>query len=140
MKKSIFDKLSFLSLFIIIVFLPIFFLPNTGVSVELSKGLLLVGGLTLAVIFWSIARFFDGNIKLPKSSLILSSVLIVITTLLSAFFSKSSQISFFGTMFDVGTFWFIFSGFLLLFVASVVIRDVRMQEADRRNRHDKERI
>lgn len=125
MNKNIFDKLSFLSVFLIIVFLPIFFLPSTGISVEISKSILLVGGLTFSVIFWSIARFFDGNIKLPKSSIVVSAFFVILVTFLSALFSKSSQVSFFGTMFDIGSFWFIFSGFLFLFMASLVIKDVR---------------
>ena len=50
---------------------------------------------------------------------------VVLVFLLSAIFSKTAQVSLFGTMFDLGTFWFIFAGFLLLLMSSIVFRDSR---------------
>ncbi len=123
MHINIFSRLSFLSLFIIIVGLPFFFLPGTKIPLEISKGLFLVGGLSLAVIFWAIARFFDGKIVLPKSATLLSGFGIVLVFFLSALFSKFSQVSFFGTMLDVGSFWFIFAAFILMFMSSIIFRD-----------------
>lgn len=119
MRTNTFDKLSFLSLFLVVILLPFFFLPFTNIPVEISKGLLLVIGLALCVIFWAIARFFDGKISFPKSVSILGGAGIVLIFLLSTIFSKTS---FFGTMFDVGSFWFIFSSFLLMLCASIIFR------------------
>jgi len=123
MHAKIFDRLSFLSLFLVIILLPFFFLPFTNVPIEISKGLLLVVGLALCIIFWGFARFFDGKISLPKSLCLLSGGGVVLAFFLSALFSRASQVSFFGTMFDIGTFWFILSGFLLLLMSSIVFRD-----------------
>ncbi|MFA5778348.1 MAG: hypothetical protein WC870_02575 [Candidatus Paceibacterota bacterium] len=123
MNSNIFDRLSFLTLFLVIVLLPVFFLPFTSIPVEISKGLLLVLGLLVCVIFWALARFFDGKIILPKSWLLVSGFGIVLVFLLSSLFSKTPQVSLFGTMFDLGSFYFIFSGFILMLMSSVVFRN-----------------
>ena len=123
MKTNIFDRISFVSLFLVIVLLPLFFLPFTNIPIETSKGFLLVVGLTVSVITWGLARFFDGKIILPRSSILLAGGGVVLAFLLSASFVKDSQVSFFGTMLDVGTFWFMFAAFLLMFMSAIVLRD-----------------
>ncbi len=123
MKTNIFDRISFVSLFLVIVLLPVFFLPFTNIPIETSKGLLLVVGLTVSVICWGLARFFDGKITLPRSATLLAGGGVVLAFLLSASFMKDSEVAFFGTMFDVGTFWFIFAAFLLMFMSSIILRD-----------------
>ncbi len=123
MHTNIFGRLSFLSLFFVITLLPFFFLPFTHIPIENAKGALLVVGLVFSVIFWSLARFFDGKINLPRSASLLGGVGVVLAVLLSALFVKSSEVSFFGTMFDIGSFWFIFAGFLLMLMCSIVFRD-----------------
>ena len=123
MRSNIFDQLSFLSLFLIIALLPFFFLPFSNIPIEVSKGLLLVVGLAFCVIFWAIARFLDGKIVFPKSACLLGGGGIVLAFFLSAFFSQASSVSFFGTMFDIGTFWFILAGFLLMSMSAIIFRD-----------------
>lgn len=125
MTSNIFNKLSFLSLFLVITLLPIFFLPFINIPLETSKGVLLVVGLVLSVIFWAIARFVDGKISLPKSACLLAGLGIVLVFFLSALFSKTTSVSLFGTMFDLGTFWFIFAGFMLLLMSSIIFREPR---------------
>ncbi len=121
--SNIFDRLSFVSLFLVVVLLPIFCLPFTNFPIEISKGLLLVVGLAACIIFWAIARFIDGKVIFPKSYLLASGFGIVLVFLLSALFSGTPQVSLFGTMFDVGSFYFIFSAFLLMLCSSVVFRN-----------------
>ena len=125
MHSNIFDRLSFLSLFLVIVLLPVFFLPFTKIPIETSKGLILVIGLAACIIFWAIARFLDGRIIFPRSWLFLSGFGVVLAFLLSSLFSSSRQVSLFGTMFDVGSFWFIFGGFLLMLFSSVIFRTLK---------------
>lgn len=126
MHSNIFDRLSFFSLLLVITLLPVFFLPFTKIPVEISKGLLLVFGLAASFIFWVIARFFDGKLVLPKSWLLVSGFGVVVAFLISAISSGSSfansQVSLFGTMLDVGSFWFIFSAFLLMFMSAIVVQ------------------
>ncbi len=123
MRANIFDRLSFLSLFLVIVLLPLFCLPFTNIPIETSKGLLLILGLVLSVVFWAIARFSDGKIIFPKSWLLVSGFAIVLVFLLSSLFSGNSQVSLFGIMFDIGSFCFILAGFILMLMSSVVFRN-----------------
>jgi len=123
MRANIFERLSFLSLFLVVVLLPIFCLPFTSFAVETSKGLLLVVGLAASLIFWAIARFSDGKIVLPKSWLLLSGIGVILVTLLSALLSANTTVSLFGSLFDVSSFWFIFSAFVLMFLCSLVFRN-----------------
>src|SRR3989344_4605309 len=95
MKTNIFDRLSFLSLFFVVVLLPLFFLPFANIPVETSKGLLLVAGLALCI---------------------------VLVFFISALFAGVSQVSLFGTMLDVGSFWFIFSAFILMLMSAVIFQ------------------
>lgn len=123
MRLNIFDKISFWSLFLVIVLLPLFCLPFIDIPVEISKGLLLVLGLAVSVIFWAIARFYDGKIVFPKSWLLLSGFSVALIFLISSLFSPNSQVSLFGTMLDVGSFYFIFIGFVLMLMSSIVFKD-----------------
>ena len=123
MRLNIFDRLSFLSLFLVIFLLPVFILPFTNIPVEVSKGLLLVAGLFAALVFWAIARFFDGRITLPRSAALLAGLGVVLSFFLSALFSQAREVSFFGTIFEVGTFSFVFAGFLLMALGAIVIRN-----------------
>jgi len=123
MWSNILDRISFLALFFVIVLLPVFSLPFTQIPVETSKGLLLVVGLAISIIFWAVARFSDGKISVPRNSLVLAGLLVVFTTLLSAFFAVSRDVSTFGIMLDINSFWFIFAGFLLMFACSVILND-----------------
>ncbi len=125
MSSNIFDRLSFLALFLVIILLPLFSMPFTSIPIEASKGLLLVSGLAICVVFWAIARFLDGNIVLPKSWLLASGFFVSLAFLLSALFSATPEISLFGTLFDVGSFWFIFSAFVLMMMSSIVFRNTK---------------
>jgi len=122
MRSNTFDRLSFLSLFLVVVLLPLFCLPFTNIPVETSKGLLLVIGLAVCIVFWAIARFLDGKIIFPKSWLLVSGFAIALVFLLSALLSGASQASLFGTMFDIGSFWFIFTAFVLMLMSSIIFR------------------
>jgi hypothetical protein len=123
MFSNIFDKFSFWSLFLVVVLLPVFCLPFTNIPIETSKGLLLVVGLTACIVFWAIARFSDGKISLSKSYLLLSGFGIALVFLLSSLVSGNSQVSLFGTMFDIGSFYFIFSGFILMLMSSIIFKN-----------------
>lgn len=123
MLSNILDRISFWSLFIVIVLLPIFFLPFTNIPIETGKGLLLVLGLVVSIISWSAARFSDGKIVIPKSSLLLSLLSVAVVFLISAIFSTAFKMSFFGIMLDFGSFWFMFAIFLFTFMSSLIIRN-----------------
>jgi len=119
------DRVSFWSLFTVIVLLPVFFLPFTKIPIETSKGLILVIGLAVCIISWAVARFSDGKIVLPKSWLLVSGFFIVLVFLISALFSHTLNESFFGTMFDTGTFYFVLGAYLLMLMSSILLRDLK---------------
>lgn len=123
MLSHIFDRISFWSLALTIVLMPLFFLPATGVAPETAKGALLVVGLAVAIISWAAARFSDGKISVPKSYIWLSVLFVLLATLLSSVFSSVPSVSFFGVMFDIGSFWFIFAGFALMFFSAIIINN-----------------
>src|SRR3989344_5171559 len=54
MLSNILDRISFWSLFVVIVLLPVFFLPFTQIPIETSKGLLFVMCLAISIIFKNI--------------------------------------------------------------------------------------
>lgn len=123
MLSNILDRISFWSIFSVIVLLPIFFLPSTNIPIETSKTLLLVLGLVVAIISWAAARFSDGKIIIPKSILILPLLVVVGTFLISSIFSSPMNVSLFGVMLDIGSFWFMFCLFLLTFMTAVIVRE-----------------
>ncbi len=123
MLSNILDRVSFWALFAVIVLLPVFFLPFSQIPIETSKGLLLVMGLVVSIIFWIAARFSDGKISLPRSLFLFSGLCLLLVFLVSALFSSASPVSFFGIMFDIGTFYFMLGAFLLMLISSVVLKD-----------------
>ena len=125
MLSNILDRISLVSLSVVVVLLPLFFLPFTKIPIEASKGLLLVVGLAVAIITWAAARFSDGKINIPKSGLLLSGLGLVLVFFLSALFSSASSVSFFGTVFDLGTFWFICALFLVMLFTAMTVKDVK---------------
>jgi|SRR3989339_1958148 len=125
MLSNILDKISFWSLFAVIVLLPVFFLPFTKIPIETSKGLLLVAGLAVSIIFWIAARFSDGKISFPKSWFLLSGFGVLLVFFISALFSGTPQVSLFGIMFDVGTFYFMLGAFLLMLISSILLKDIK---------------
>ncbi len=123
MYSNIVNRISFLSLLLVITLLPIFFLPFTNISVETGKGLFLVVGLIIALIFWIMARFYDGKILLPRSLALFAGAAIVVVFLVSALLGGARELSLFGIMLDVGTFWFILSAFLLMLMSAIVFKE-----------------
>lgn len=125
MISNILDRLSFLAFLLVVTLLPVFFLPFTKIPVETSKSLLLVVGLAVSLVLWAIARFYDGKINVPRSVILAGGLSVTIAFLVSALFSPAVKTSLFGTMFDVGTFWFIFASFVFMLVSSMVVRNIK---------------
>ena len=125
MLSNIFDRVSFWALFAVIALLPVFFAPFTHIPIDISKGLLLVAGVVVSIVFWAMARFSDGRIVLPRSWLLLSGCGVLSAMFLSALFSGTLQVSLFGIMLDVGSFYFMLATFLLMLTSSVILQDVK---------------
>ncbi len=128
MLSNILDRISFWSLFLVIVLLPIFFLPFTQIPIETSKGLLLVVGLVVSIIFWIAARFSDGKINFPKSWFLFSVFGVILVFLVSTLFSPTFRVSLFGTMLDIGTLYFMLGAILLMLASAVILKEKRNAE------------
>lgn len=102
--------------------LPFFLIPSRFVGLGLSKGLLISLGAVFALAFFIISTIKSGQIEVPKNLMFLSTALIPVAFLLSAIFNGSSQASFLGYVFEIGTVSSIFFGFLILFLASQMFR------------------
>lgn len=123
MLSNILDKISFWALCLVVTLLPLFFIPFSSFPVETSKLILLIPGLAVSLIFWAAARFSDGEIVFPKSNIIWAGLGLVFAFLLSAIFSSAREVSTFGVMLDIGTFWFMFVAFILMLVSSFVFKN-----------------
>ena len=123
MLSNILDKVSFFALFFTMLLLPIFIIPFTSVPTETGKGIVFVLGLAISLIFWAASRFSTGKISIPNSKIILAVLFVSLVSFLSAIFSKSINISLFGVVLDIGSFWYIFSLSMLLIVSSFVINN-----------------
>ncbi len=123
MWSNILDRISYWSLFLVVVLLPLFFFPVFNIPVEIGKGFLVVVGLAVSIIAYLGARFADGKIVVAKASILLSGLAVVVATFLSAFFSSSIKASLFGVMFDTGTALFVLVAFLLLLMSSILFKD-----------------
>ncbi len=105
----------------LVFLLPIFFLPVSGISLDVSKSVFAVVFIVLATALWLVGRMVDGKIIVPKTLLVLFAALLPLEYLVSAVVSKVPAISLFGQGFEVGTFAFAFVMFLLLFLTSILV-------------------
>ncbi len=122
-KVEFFNKLSFTTLLITLFLSLFFFVPYVPVTLEASKGFLLSVGATLAFFFWLIARLGEGKFSIPKDKIVLYALAIPVVFLLSAFFSSSKYVSFFGSGFELGTFGSMLVLFMIFFISSIYFQN-----------------
>ena len=75
--------------------LPIFFVPSQAVSIAQAKFGLSAALLLVSVGCWAIARLLEGSVTLPKSPLIIASLLLPLAYAASAALSGSFLETFF---------------------------------------------
>jgi len=122
-KKQInWESVSFLILCALIVLLPIFVWPLGALPFAVSKAFLLYFGISLAFFFWLLKCLQKGEIKIPKSLLLLSVVLVVVVWLISSLFSGNIRLSLIGRGYEIGTFSFFLFLSLALFLISLLFQ------------------
>ena len=104
LKAILFDKISFWSFVATIALLPIFFIPQFPLSLEVGKTLLLAFGVVVSLVSYLIARLQEGSFSYPKTIIFAGVGALVLTSGLSALFSSAPSVSFVGLAFDKGTF------------------------------------
>src|SRR3989344_4201989 len=116
---NIINNISFYSFLVTIFLLPFFFIPGFMFSLGVSKGFLLLIGVSFSLFFWFIACIIEGKVSFPKSLLLLSSLTLSFSICLAAVFSASFDNSFFGQGFEIDTFISILTLSVALFLSSV---------------------
>lgn len=124
MWTHILDRISYWSLYLVVVLLPVFFFPVFNIPIEIGKGFLLVVGVSISIIFYLSARFSDGKIVFAKSYILLSGLIVALASIVSAFFSNSWHATLFGTMLDMSSALFILGAFLLMLMCSIQFKDI----------------
>lgn len=108
--------------YILIFLLPAFVFPWLVVPFIFSKSLLLYIGISLVVLFWLLALLQKGEIKIPKSVLLLAAAGIFIVWFVSSLFSSNHSLSLIGRGYEIDTFFFFLFMSLALFLVSVLFQ------------------
>jgi len=116
------EFVSFLILCVLIVLLPVFLWPLGALPFSAGKAFFLYFAVSLAFFFWLLARLQKGEIKIPKSLLLLSAASVVIVWLISSLFSSNVNLSLIGRGYELGTFSFFLFLSLALFLISLIFQ------------------
>jgi len=84
-------------------FLPIFFIPSVAAPLGYSKTFFVLGGLLIALIFYSLSLLRSGEFRLPAPLVLISLWGIVAMSLVSAVLSGDWRDAFIGNVFEVHT-------------------------------------
>ena len=116
------EKISYISLLVSAFLLPLFFIPSQFTLLELSKVLIMVLGVLISLVFWSLSGIKEGKFEFSSPALFPSALFIILIYFLSAMFSGSKMNSLLGQGFELGTFGLVFIGFALMFMVSSVFK------------------
>ncbi|MDO8481657.1 MAG: tetratricopeptide repeat protein [bacterium] len=97
------DRIAQWCMVLLIGLLPIFFIPTQWVTVVQAKVSLIAVFLVVATVFWTIARFKEGSVKIPSSLILVAGLLMPLVYAISVAISGVSQVSLLGTGADQET-------------------------------------
>lgn len=118
---KVFSEHALLFILLAVAFLlPIFFVPGQLVAPEFAKMILLEALVLIGIFFWAAGRLREGHLDIPKSLLLLTSLLLVVQFVVAAFVSPVPLVSFIGSGYDLGTVNSFVVLFLLMFLSSMV--------------------
>ncbi|MFA6094919.1 MAG: tetratricopeptide repeat protein [Candidatus Paceibacterota bacterium] len=103
---------------LLVLLLPIFFIPAITVPFIYAKGILTVAIIVISLAVWIIARLKDGVFVIHDKMIALLSSVIVILYVLSAFFSGSPIMSLIAGGFEITTAAFVVGMFVLIFLVA----------------------
>lgn len=102
--------------------LPLFFLPTQSISVEYAKMMLLSVVVVIGVVIVGVIAFRDRGLTVPRSMLLVVSLLILFVFLASAITSPVPWVSLVGIGGEIGTVSSMFILFTVLFLASLAFK------------------
>ncbi len=110
-------------IFLATVFLaPLAFLPTPYISLGLVKTIVIVIGVLAGAVCYGIVILKEKSITLPTKAVFWSSVLVITSLFVSAFFSNHASKALFGQGFEIGTVGFLLTLFIATWVAYESIR------------------
>jgi tetratricopeptide (TPR) repeat protein len=116
-------KTSFLCLLILILLLPVFFIPSALVPLGVAKVVILSFGLVVIGVIFLVELLRQGGVSLPGSKVIWAAVLIPVVYLLSALASAVPSVALYGYTFEVGTVGFMLLMTILFILVTLLVSD-----------------
>ncbi len=116
--KSFFklENIPSVAILFLVFFAPIFFIPSMSFSLQSSKSIFISSLVLLSFFIFLISVLKKGKVELPVGKVYLSVVLVPVTILISALLSQVPSMSLMGFGFETGTFSFILTMFMLVFL------------------------
>lgn len=122
-KSNIFENLSRVVFLIFIFLLPIWILPTTIFPLEMNKAYLSFFAVAIITVLWLIGFIQSGELKVPKSAILLFLLAITVVWFLAALFSQNRPLSFVGEGYNLDSF-----GIIALFTFLAVLISFLFQE------------
>ncbi len=121
---SVADKVTFGILLLVVFISPIFFVPQSFISIQFGTSLLFAFGVILGLIAFIAGTLKKGSIEISQSRLFVlgSLVAVPIVYTLSSLSHGFSRMAFLGYTFDLSTVGFLILAFVFLFLVSLVFR------------------
>ncbi|MEK7109990.1 MAG: hypothetical protein AAB876_02105, partial [Patescibacteria group bacterium] len=116
------EKIAVFFFYALVFLMPIFAVPLVVAPVASGKAILFFGGILLTAFFLILSAFKKGNIKIPKSALLISCGAVVLVWLASALLSGSANLALAGKLYDLDTFSMFFAASLALFFGSIIFQ------------------
>lgn len=114
-----FDNLALVILTAGLLLLPFFNLPWLGLSVEISKRLLISTSAFVAFVLWLLGRLQEGRLILPRNYIVAGGFLVALSAAISAVFSGAFWNSFTGLGFEIDTVLSLLVMAVLIFLVGV---------------------
>jgi len=113
--KNILDKITKISIYLLVFILPIFFLPWTANVLDFNKQALLLFLVFISLFCWLLKSLNEGKISLNFSSLNLPIIIFLMTLGIGTFFSAWRYGSFWGWPLNIATSFLTIFCFVLLY-------------------------
>ncbi len=114
--KNILIKISFVILLIVIFVTPLAFSSISFAPLDIIKSSIITFGVLISAILYFLYSFKYKTLSLPKNSLTIISILILLSTVISTAYSGNILKSIFGQGFEIGSMSFLLSLFLCSFL------------------------
>ncbi len=117
------DSLMSWILLIVTLVLPLFVWPSQGVPTQMSKTLVFIWPVLVVAVLWITGILRKGSFEFPKTWLLPSAGFVLLTYILSSFFSGAIKSALIGQGFEISTLATVGILFILFFLTSVIFTD-----------------